>query len=163
MFMLRINRRNIANEVVVEFFEQCCIDCCGSTDHEERIAVCRRTHDRLYTDIATTARTVLDDELLTEALRQPLTNEARSNVVNTTGRKWDNDAHRPRRIGLRPRNWRRHRQPGSAGGQIQKTSAGKFQSNLPPSHHSITSSARNTRWAGTSCPIAFAALRLMTS
>src|SRR5262249_46553802 len=120
-----------ANEVVVEFFEQCCIDCCGSTDHEERIAVCRRTHDRLYTDIATTARTVLDDELLTEALRQPLTNEARSNVVNTTGRKWDNDAHRPRRIGLRPRNPRRHRQRGSAGSQIQKISAGKFHFEPP--------------------------------
>src|SRR5262245_25925357 len=116
------NRRNIANEVVVEFFEQCCIDCCGSTDHEERIAVWRRTHDRLYTDIATTARTVLDDELLTEALRQPLTNEARSNVVNTTGRK----SHRPRRIGLRSCNTRHGRQRGSAGGQIQKISAGKF-------------------------------------
>src|SRR5262249_46017304 len=102
---------------------QCCIDCCGSTDHEERIAVCRRTHDRLYADIATTARTVLDDELLTEALRQPLTNEARSNVVNTTGRKWDNDAHRPRRIGLRPRDTRHRRQRGSARGEMQKLSA----------------------------------------
>src|SRR5262249_59678813 len=27
------NRRNITNEVVVEFFEQCCIDCCSSADH----------------------------------------------------------------------------------------------------------------------------------
>src|SRR5262249_8710047 len=121
------NRRNIANEVVVEFFEQCCIDCCGSTDHEERIAVCRRTHDRLYTDIAATAWTVLDDELLTEALRQPLTNEARSNVVNTTGRKWDNDAHRPRRIGLCPSEARDSRQRGGARGQMQELSAGKFQ------------------------------------
>src|SRR5262250_997153 len=121
------NRRNITNEVVVEFFEQRCIDCCGSTDHEERIAVCRRTHDRLYTDIATTTRTVLDDELLTEALRQPLPNEARSNVVNTTGRKWDNDAHRPRRIGLRPRDPRERRQRGSACGEMQKLpSVGKF-------------------------------------
>src|SRR5262249_9063968 len=108
------NRRNIANEVVVEFCEQCRMDCGGSTDHEERIAVCRRTHDRLYTDIATTARTVLDDALLTEALRQPMTNEARSNVVNTTGRKWDNDTHRPRRIGLRPCDSRNCRQCGSA-------------------------------------------------
>src|SRR5262245_38433910 len=126
------NRRNITNEVVVEFFEQCCIDCCGSTDHEERIAVCRRTPDRLYTDIATTARTVLDDELLTEALRQPLTNEARSNVVNTSGRKWDNNAHRPRRIRLRPRYARYSRERGSARGQIQKLSAlWKFQFEPP--------------------------------
>src|SRR5262249_44883158 len=125
------NRRNITNEVVVEFFEQCCIDCCGSTDHEERIAVCRRTPDRLYTDIATAARTVLDDELLTEALRQPLTNEARSNVVNTTGRKWDNDAHRPRRIGLRPGETRHGRQHGSARCQMQKSSTGEFHSEPP--------------------------------
>src|SRR5262249_59950149 len=115
-------------------------------DHEERVAICRRTPDRLYTDIATTARTVLDDELLTEALRQPLTNEARSNVVNTTGRKWDNDAHRPRRIGLRPSEARHDRQRGSAGSQMQKISAGKF--------HSITSSARASNVGGTSRPSA---------
>src|SRR5262249_21416960 len=73
-------RCNTANEVECEFYEHCCIYCGGSATHEERIAVGRQPHDRLYTDIATTARTVLDDELLTEALRQPLTNEARSNV-----------------------------------------------------------------------------------
>src|SRR5499425_3381535 len=120
------NRRNITNEVVVEFFEQRCIDCCGSADHEERIAVCRRTHDRLYTDIATTAGTVLDEELLTEPLRQQLTNEARSNVVYATGCKWENDAHRPRRIGLRPSDARHGRQRGSARCKMEKISAGKF-------------------------------------
>jgi hypothetical protein len=125
------NRRNITNEVVVEFFEQCCIDCCRSTDHEKRIAVCRRTHDRLYTDIPATAGTVLDEELLTEALRQQLSNEARSNVVHATGCKWDNDAHRPRRIGLRESDPRHNRQRGSAGGEIQKISAGKFHFEPP--------------------------------
>src|SRR5262249_30146401 len=139
------NRRNITNEVVVEFFEQCCIDCCGSTDHETRIAVCRRAPGRLYTDIATTARTVLDDELLTEALRQPLTNEARSNVVNATRCKWDDDAHRPRWIGSRPSETRQPRQRGSAGGQMQKLpSAGKVQFE-PPSPHIIRSPRRRGR------------------
>src|SRR5262249_36906941 len=156
------NRRNITNEVVVEFFEQCCIDCCGSTDHEERIAVCRRTPNRLYTDIATTARTVLDDELLTEALRQPLTNEARSNVVNTTGRKWDNDAHGPRRIGLRPRYARYSRERGSTRCQMQKLSAGKFHLE-PSSHHSITSSARASSVGGTLRPRARAVGRFITN
>src|SRR5262245_5935110 len=155
------NRRNITNEVVVESFEQCCIDCCGSTDHEERIAVCRRTHDRLYTDIATTARTVLDDELLTEAPRQPLTNEARSNVVNTTGRKWDNDAHQPRRIGLRPRNPRRHRRHGSAGGQLQKLSAGKCHG-APPGRRTVkTEPLPGSLVTVTSPPIMRASLRVM--
>src|SRR5262249_21698106 len=139
------NRRNITNEVVVEFFEQCCIDCCGSADHEKRIAVCRRTHGRLYTDIATTARTVLDDELLTEALRQPLTNEARSNVVNTTRWKWDVEPHGPRWIGLRPSEARCTRQRGSPGGQMQKLpSAGKFHFE-PPSPHIIRSPRRRGR------------------
>src|SRR5262249_15919070 len=155
------NRRNITNEVVVEFFEQCCIDCCGSTDHEERIAVCRRTHDRLYTDIANTARTVLDDKLLTEALRQPLTDGARSNVVDTPGRKWDNDAHRPRRIGLRPRNPRHHRQRASAGGQMQKMSTGKFHG-APPGRRTVkTEPLPGSLVTVTSPPIMRASLRVM--
>ena len=38
----------------------------------------------------------------------------------------DDDAHRPRRIGLRPRDARHGRQRGSARGQMQKISTGKF-------------------------------------
>src|SRR5262249_10170627 len=112
------------------------------------------TPDRLYTDIATTARTVLDDELLTEALRQPLTNEARSNVVNTTGRKWDNDAHRPRRIGLRPRYARYSRERGSTRCQMQKISAGKFHFEPPSPPHIIRSPRRRGRAASAAhrCP-----------
>src|SRR5262249_21297108 len=104
------------------------------------------TPDRLYTDIATTARTVLDDELLTEALRQPLTNEARSNVVNTTGRKWDNDAHRPRRIGLRPRYARYSRERGSTRCQMQKISAGKFHCEPPFTSFDHLIGAQQERW-----------------
>src|SRR5258707_14801631 len=70
-----------------------------------------------------TAGTVLDEELLTEPLRQQLTNEARSNVVRATGCKWDKDAHRPRRISLRPCDLRHDRQRGSARGWRQKISA----------------------------------------
>ena len=40
--------------------------------------------------------------------------------------KADDDAHRPRRIGLRPRNARHGRQRGSARCQMQKSAAGKF-------------------------------------
>src|SRR5262249_58968319 len=98
----------------------------GAADQGGGLPVAGAPPARLYTDIAPTARTVLDDELLTEALRQPLTNEARSNVVNTTGRKWDNDAHRPRRIGLCPCNPRHRRQRGSARGQMEKISTGKL-------------------------------------
>ena len=42
------------------------------------------------------------------------------------GGKADEQTHRPRRISLRPRKPRHGRQRGSACGQMQKLSAGKF-------------------------------------
>ena len=42
----------------------------------------------------------------------------------------NNDTYRPRRIGLRHRNTRHHRQRGSARGQMQKLSAGKVHDAL---------------------------------
>src|SRR5215813_3935192 len=74
----------------------------------------------------------------------------------------DDQVHRPRRIGLRPRDARHDRQRGSARGQMEKISAGKFYLNLP-SHYSITSSAMASRVAGTSRPSVFAVFRLITS
>ena len=81
------------------------------------------------------------------------------------GGKADDDAHRPRRIGLRPRDARHGRQRGSARGQMQKLpSVGKFHFHLPlASHHSITSSARASSVGGTVRPSALAVLRLITS
>ena len=55
----------------------------------ERVAVRRRAHDRLGGDIAAGARPVVDDELLTEPLRQPLTHQARDDVELAAGRKAD--------------------------------------------------------------------------
>src|SRR5262249_24610929 len=68
----------------------------------------------------------VDDKLLSEPLRQPLADEARVNVVLPAGGEADNNAHRPRRIGLRPCEARDGRQRGSDGGKMQKLSAGKF-------------------------------------
>src|SRR6202043_1850080 len=66
-------------------------------------------------------------------------------------------------IGLRHRETRHDRQ-GSARGQMQKLSAGKFHLNLPlASDHSITSSARARSVAGTVMPSALAVFILMTS
>jgi hypothetical protein len=48
-----------------------------------------------------------------------------------TRRKTDNDAHRPRRIGLRPRDARGGRESGSARCQMQELMTEKFH-NLPP-------------------------------
>src|SRR5262249_17867391 len=85
----------------------------------------------LSANIASGARSVLDDEWLPEPLRQPLTHQACDDVARPAGWKTDNDAHRPRRIGLRESKGRGGRQRGSAGGQMQKISAGKFHSALP--------------------------------
>src|SRR6516164_1064445 len=89
------------------------------------MAVGGRTHDRLGADVARSARPVLDDEWLAEALGQPLTDQAREDVGRAAGRKADDDAHRPRRIGLRPCDTRNGRQRGGARGQLQECAAGK--------------------------------------
>src|SRR5262249_61500277 len=69
--------------------------------------------------------------------------------------------HRPGRIIERARKTRCGWQRGGTRCQMQKLSAGKFHLNLP-SHHSITSLARNRNVSGMASPIALAALRLIT-
>src|SRR5262249_59363356 len=49
-------------------------------DGEQRVAIWRRTHDGLSRDIAAGTRPVLNDELLTELLGEPLTYHARDDV-----------------------------------------------------------------------------------
>src|SRR5262249_27528498 len=78
-------------------------------------------------DISGCPGTVFDDELLTEPLGQPLTEQARGDVGGAAGGKADNQAHRPRRIGLRPSDARDGRERGRARRQMEKLSTGKFQ------------------------------------
>ena len=73
-------------------------------DEEERIAIRGRTHDGLGGDISTGARPVLDDKLLAKSLREPLTDQASDDVDAAAGWNADDNAHRPRWIGLRSRN-----------------------------------------------------------
>src|SRR5262249_48138719 len=94
---------------------------------------------------------------------EPLTHQAREDVVPAAGSIPDNPAYRSRRIALRPYDARNSRHRSGARGQMQELSTGKFHLNLPPSHHSITSLARASTVVGTSRPSAFAALRLMTN
>ena len=81
------DRRDVADEIEIELVVERRVDRVGRTDQEERIAVRRRTHDRLGGDIAAGARPVLDDELLAEPLRQPLTDQARDDVGRAAGGK----------------------------------------------------------------------------
>ena len=56
---------------------------------EKRVAVRGRAHDRLGGDIAAGAWPVLDDKWLAEPLRQPLTHQAREDVVRATSGEAD--------------------------------------------------------------------------
>src|ERR1700730_3209899 len=105
---------------------ECHIDRVHSADQKERIAVWRGPHDGFGGDVCTPTRPVLDDEWPAETLREPLTYQARRDVEPTAGSSADDDAHRPRRIHLRPCHVWSDRQRGSARGQMQKLMTGKF-------------------------------------
>src|SRR5262249_28516432 len=118
---------------------------------------------------------ILDQNGLTERCLHAFSERARDNVGRAA--RWErcDNGDRSRRIGLCPCDARHGRQRGSARGQMQKISAGKFHFEPPSGHraaeqrdelaafHSITSSARASSVGGTSRPIALAALRLITS
>src|SRR5215470_7304102 len=124
------DRRDVADEIETELVIERGVDGVPTADYEQRVAVRRCAHDRLGADIAARAWSILDDEWLTEPLRQPLTHQKRDDVARTGRSERHDDANRPRRIGLRPCNTR-YRQRGSAGCQMQKLpSVGKFHFEL---------------------------------
>jgi hypothetical protein len=59
-------------------------------------------HDRLGSDVAAGARPVFSDEWVAEPLRQPLTDQAREDVVRAAAGKADDHANWLRRIGFCP-------------------------------------------------------------
>jgi len=93
---------------------------------QDRVAIGRRFRHLGSADIAGGAGDVLDIDLLAELLGELLRHKPRKGVGHSTRRKGHDRAHRPGRIGLRPRSARHARQRGSARGQMQKFAAGKF-------------------------------------
>src|SRR5262249_39148206 len=100
------------------------------TGKKERVAIGGRLHDGLRANIVAAARPVFDNKRLAETLRQPLTHQARKNVVPSAGSNRNNPAHRPCRIDLRRSEARCSRQRGGAGCQMQKFAAGKLHCGL---------------------------------
>jgi hypothetical protein len=90
---------------------------------EQRIAVGRRAHDCFSGDVGAGAWSVLHDEWPTKPLRKPLAHQSRHDVGWTTCAHANDNAHRLRRIGLRPHDARHRRQHGSTSSQMQKISA----------------------------------------
>src|SRR4029450_6510930 len=112
--------RDVAEKIEIELFVRRSIDRVCRSDEEECVAVRGRAHDRLGGNIAGSTWPALDDEWLAEALRQRLTYQARDDLDYATGRKADDDAHRPRRVGLRPSDARHGGERGSTRCQMQK-------------------------------------------
>src|SRR5262249_41672886 len=143
------DRRDVADEIETELVIERGVDGVPTADYEQRVAVRRCAHDRLGADIAARAGSILDDERLTEPLRQPLTHQTRDDVARTGRSERHDDAHRPRRIS---RAQAKRDTAGSAAApaaRCRNFRRGSFILNLP-SHHSITSSARASNCAGTS-------------
>src|SRR5260370_32094598 len=92
------DRGNITDEVIVQFFKQRRVDRRGGPDHEERVAICRCSYDRLNAHIAAAPWAILNEELLTEAFLQPLPYQACGEVVHRTGREGGVNTNVPRGI-----------------------------------------------------------------
>ncbi len=119
------DRSDVVDEIEVEFIVQCRVHCHRRGDQEQGIAVRGCAHDCLDADIGARARPVLDDECLPEPLRQPLADQAGEDVERAAGSHRHDDAHRPRRIGLRSCDARECGKRGSSRGQMQECAAGE--------------------------------------
>src|SRR6266700_7963536 len=62
------DRRNVADEIVSEVVVERPVDRVAETAQEKRVAVGRRTYNRLGTNIAAAACPIVDNKLLPEAL-----------------------------------------------------------------------------------------------
>src|SRR5262245_37137606 len=139
------NRRDVAEKNEIEVVVERRVDRRRRVDHEKYVPVRRRLHDCLGGDVGASARPVLGDEWLAEALRKLLADQARDNVGSAAWGVANNKAHRPRRIGLRWRNPRACRKSSSARGQLQKLATGKFHGDDPSSAFSRKYSTSQTR------------------
>src|SRR5262249_31300427 len=78
------DRRDVADQIEIEPLIERGVDRVHRSDHQERISVQGRVHDHLSAHIAGSSWSVLDDELLPEPLRQPLSYQAGPDVGGPT-------------------------------------------------------------------------------
>src|SRR5262249_4986409 len=95
------------------------------------VAIRRSAGDSTHADAAACTRYILDDHGLAEGYAHVLGKDARERIGGPARRIRHDDRDWPRRIGLRRRGARYGREHGSARGQMQKRSSGKYH-NIPP-------------------------------
>src|SRR5262249_22167343 len=125
------DRRDIAQDIEIELIVERDVPTISRSKLQEGVAIRGRSHDCLGSNIAARTRPVFDDELLTKVLRQPLTEKTCKQVRHAPRRKSNDQADRPCRIGLGPCDARPGLQRGTACGQVQKLTAGKFHFEPP--------------------------------
>ena len=89
------HRHDVVHEVEIEIAVERGIDHVRGPNLQQCVAIRGGFGGRLGSDVAAGAGAVLNDELLAEAIRQPLTHQARLDVGSPAGGKADDDAHRP--------------------------------------------------------------------
>jgi len=117
------DRRDVADEIEIEFFVKRRVDSIRGSDKKQRIAVWGSVNDRLGTDVATGTRPVFDNEWLSETLGKPLTYQPRSDVGRAARRGRDDPAHRASRIIECHSASQKGGRSSSGSGELQKLSA----------------------------------------
>ena len=120
------DRLHLLHEIEGQLVVKRGVDRVRRRDQQQRVAVRRGAQHGLGGDIGAAARPVLDHEGLPELFRQPLPHQARREVRRAARRIADDEANRPRWIGLRARVSRCERKRSRTGCELQKLTTLKF-------------------------------------
>ena len=124
----------VLDEIKLEILVERLVYCVACVDQKKHVAIGRRVHDCLGGNIAAGPGSVLDDELLSKVLRQPMTDNARSNVGGAAWWIPYKPAHWPIGIGLRKSAFAKERRKSRGPCKFKKLAAFKCHLDLAWRH-----------------------------